>query len=201
MLACFLAAALSAGSDVQTSAFIDADEIAVGERYEIFLRVRLPESVVASEAGAPAPFLQIDVPPSVRLEGRYLKTKDELARNEFLVEPYERLIKEELTRIPFVLEREPEPGESIGLNVVAYLTAEGEPPRFFRERLELAVTGGASGQSAARKRSDWGEDERLLQIGDEVTPVALPNAAGESVDLGQWIGKKNVIVTTYRAFW
>ena len=200
MLAPLILSALLPGADVQTSAFIDADELVVGERYEIFLRVKLPENVLASEAGAPAPFLQLDVPPSVRLEGRYLETHDELARNEFLAEPYERLLQDELTKIPFTLVAEPKPDERIGLNVVAYLTAPDQAPSFFRTRLEQPVAAGDA-ERATKKRSTWGVDPDLWQIGDRVRAVSLPDAAGQSVDLGQWIGDKNVIVTTYRAYW
>ncbi len=48
--------------------------------------------------------------------------------------------------------------------------------------------------------SKWGKNQ-LLKIGDKAAAFMLPRADGEKVGLKQYRGKKNVIVTTYRAHW
>ncbi|MFT4537836.1 MAG: hypothetical protein ACI841_000082 [Planctomycetota bacterium] len=200
-----LALALTVGDpseNIQTAAFIEADALEVGGEYEILIEINFPEAVTAGKAGVPAPFLQIDVPPSVRLTGKTLTTHRELARNEFIQEPYERLLKEAVNFIPFELIAEPKPDERIGLNLVAYVSAgDGSEPTFFRRRLELPVRGSVDAVATKKKRSDWGTDKSLLQIGQKMKGLSLPGVDGVQVDLGQWIGKKNLIVSTYRAYW
>ncbi len=187
---------------VEISAFVDADELAVGEEYEFLLTVAFPEAVTASKAGAPAPFLQIDVPPSVKLTGRYVETYRDLARNEFLQEPYERLLADEETAIPFELVAAPAADERIAFSVIAYVSAENEEDAYFlRRRFELPVKGLADAVEVASTTSSWGTDEALLQIGDKAAPFTLPLADGTKLDLAEHLGKKNVIVTTYRAHW
>ena len=44
-------------------------------------------------------------------------------------------------------------------------------------------------------------NEKLLKIGDKAPAFNLPRPDGTAFDVSQWLGKKNVIVTTYRAFW
>ncbi|MEM7308242.1 MAG: hypothetical protein AAF682_16295 [Planctomycetota bacterium] len=207
----FLASLLSFPSEgsISVSAYVDADELVVGEEYTFVVELDLPASMDASKAGAPAPFLQLDVPPSVRLVGEEVKGFRALSRNEFLHEPYERLITETPLAVPFDLIAEPAEGETIGINIVTYArAAEGEGAEgdggkdyFFRERLELPVKPLAEGVKAKAPKSSWGTDEKALQIGDRATSFALPRADGTEYDLGSVLGKSNVIVTTYRAHW
>jgi peroxiredoxin len=51
----------------------------------------------------------------------------------------------------------------------------------------------------APTRSEWGQTQ-TLQIGDKAEKFALPSK-GSKVSLKKYLGKKNVIVNTYRAFW
>jgi hypothetical protein len=196
--------ALLAGDSpsIGTAAYLEVEALEVGGSYEIVVDVHFPEEVVTSKAGVPAPFLQLDVPPSVKLQGRVLTTHEELAANEFIQEPFERLLEESVSMIPFELIAEPAVGETIGLNLVAYVSAgDGSEPYFFRRRLELPVAGAAEAVVAETPKSNWGTDAELLQIGDRVTPFSLPLANGVEVNVAEWLGKKNLILTTYRAHW
>ena len=95
-----------------------ADKLEVGHDCEIAIEVKRKEGWWASDSGIPKPMLQIDVPKCVKLSGEVLKGFRALSRNEFLQEPYERLIDMEVrfvrqhqddTRIPnqVVLQRMP----------------------------------------------------------------------------------------------
>jgi hypothetical protein len=114
--------------------------------------------------------------------------------------------------ISFTLAREPESQATIGLNVVAYVNAEGKPPRFYRMRVEVPLRAGADAESHERSDisnwgpvAEWNTDERTaghgVQIGQEAPDFTLPRADGSTITLSDYRGEKNVIVTTYRAFW
>ncbi|TDJ79882.1 MAG: hypothetical protein E2O39_00225 [Planctomycetota bacterium] len=182
------------------TATLDATSLEVGVEYEIILEL-YPGEASTSAAGIPAPFLQIDVPPSVKLSGPVLETYAELSRNEFLQEPYERLLKQFPARIGFRLIAPPGPEETIGLNIVAYLEGPDGEKTFLRRRLELPLTPGAEAVVGDEHDSSWGTDEKLLQIGDRAALFELPRADGTMVALASYLGEKNIIITTYRAFW
>ena len=48
--------------------------------------------------------------------------------------------------------------------------------------------------------SDWGVEEGV-QIGQKAPAFVLPRADGTTLDLREYGAGRNVIVTTYRAFW
>ena len=172
-----------------------------GRSYTIVIDIDYKDGWNGTGAGIPAPILQIDVPPSVKLKGKILKSYKALSRNEFLQEPFERLIKELPARIDFRRIKEPEGDERIGLNVLIYVNDGGDRnARFIRRRLELAPISGANATPGSPESSHWGQDD-LLQIGDSADAFTLPRADKSTVSLDQFLGKKNVIVTTYRAFW
>lgn len=186
----------------EVQAVMSAEPLGPGESTSFQVSLTLPESVSASGAGIPAPILQLEVPASVQLLGEYKRSYRDLARNEFLAEPFERLMKSPELTIPFEVIGEPAEGASIGISVVGYLTATEEAPaRFFRRRLELAIASGAEATAGDDRDSTWGEDAATLDIGDTVSPLVLPIADGGEVDLSQYLGKQKVILTTYRAFW
>lgn len=166
----------------------------------IVVEVTFGEGWDASKAGIPAPILQIDVPPSVQLTGKVLKTRQELSRNEFLHEPFERLIEKSPLRIGFKLTGDAADTERFGLNVLAYVGDGSTDAWFVRQRLELAITPGSTGKLMPATTSHWGEED-VLQIGDKAVGFTLPKADRSKVSLKKYLGKKNVIVTTYRAHW
>ena len=71
----------------------------------------------------------------------------------------------------------------------------------FAQRFELPLEPGVEAEEVAADESSWGVDEELLQIGDKAVDFELPRADGTTVKLSDYLGKKNIIVTTYRAFW
>ena len=186
--------------EVTIDARIEADRLEVGQEYEIVLDVRFKTNLSASGAGMPAPILQIQTPQSVRLSGKVLRSYKELSRNEFLQAPFERLIKDAPTRVPFTVVREPAPEDQFSLNVLAYVS-NGKETSFVRRRLTLPVRASATAKEADPNTSDWGVNKRLLQLGDKAALFELPRADGSTVSLARYLGRKNVVVTTYRAFW
>lgn len=197
------ASGASPAHDAELAAWLEAEALEIGGSYELLLDVLLPEGSDAAGAGIPAPIVQLDVPPSVKLTGPAVTTPREHARNEYLLAPYELLLEKSPTAVPFELVAEPAAGETIGVNLVAYLHAEGEPARFLRLRVEVPLEPRGQGVPASRAVSDWGppEDGGLLQIGDEAVGFELPRADGSVLRLSDLLGEKVVIVTTYRAHW
>lgn len=204
ILVAALLASATKEEEVNIAAWIEADSLVVGQEYELFLELELAPGRTSGSAGIPAPFLQIDVPPSIKLGGKYVTGYRDLSKNEFLNEPYERLLRKLPAKIKFTLLREPSAGETIGLSVTGYASykEDGEVHSFFyRKRLELPVEAGADAVLGDSTDSTWGADAELLDIGDEATSFVLPRADGSEFDLQSVLGKKNIIVTTYRAFW
>ncbi len=98
--------------------------------------------------------------------------------------------------------RPPGQGEQISLNVMAYVSEDPTVASYFiRRRVTLALTPGALAVEADASRSDWGNDKHLLQIGDVAVDFSLPKAFDPPVSLGQYLGRKNIVVTTYRTHW
>ena len=46
-----------------------------------------------------------------------------------------------------------------------------------------------------------GAPSDVLQIGDRADAFTLARADGTTISLADYKGKKNVLITTYRAFW
>ena len=201
-LICICVSLAAAPDDTfSVSARIDAGSLEVGKEYDIVIEWNVAEGLSPGAAGVPAPILQIDAPRVIQLSGKVLRDRRELSQNEFLQAPYERLLKDSPARIGFKLRKEPGSDDSIGLNILAYLGSEesGEA-RFVRRRLELQIAPNASATDADPANSHWGKNQ-LLTIGDKAAGFKLPRANGEKVTLKQYRGKKNVLVTAYRAHW
>lgn len=204
VLACSLVLFISQppGDVLSISATLEADQLAVGSNYEIVLKVEIKEGWSAAAAGVPSPLVQIDVPPSVELSGKVLTSQRELSRNEFLEAPFERLLKSEEEHIGFSLVKAPGAKEQIGLNIMAYVSQDPTVDSFFiRRRFALDVKPRAQAVSVVAAQSDWGIDKHLLQIGDPAEDFSLPKAFDPPIGLGNYLGQKNIIVTTYRAHW
>lgn len=185
---------------VKVVADLPTDVLEVGGEYEFVISADFGESLSASEAGIPAPILQIAVPKSVKLLGKELKTYAELKQNEFLEEPYERLLKNLPATIRFKLVRKPKRDDHFSLNFLAYTTGASSDAGFLRRRLILPVAPNATSSVADSSPSDWGKT-KTLQIGDKAKNFKLTDADGHKIVLKDYKGEKNVIVTTYRAFW
>jgi hypothetical protein len=205
MLTSLLADAPVVAQTVEPSARLVASELRVGEEYDIVVNLAIPEDleIPAGERMKHLPMLQIDVPPSVELSGKVLSTHQELARNEFLMEPYERLITKDVSHVKFKVVKKPEASETIGLVVTAFLSSiDGNRSFFLRRRLALPLKPNAVAGTALAENSQWGIDKELLNIGDSAPGFSLPRVNGSgNVTIGSFLGKKNIIVTTYRASW
>jgi len=196
-----LALSVASDSALTASARIDETELKVGSTADLVVDISVPEDLSISDAGMPKPLLQIQVPDSVRLEGKVLTTRKELSRNEYLSAPFERAVGPGSNRIAFMLTGTPQPGAHFGLNVIAYASnADGQGARFVRKRLEVPLKPGASSREVPPTESAWGNDS-TLQIGQKAQAFELPKADGTRFDLENLIGKKNILVTTYRAHW
>lgn len=202
VLPLLLAAAQPPADVLTVSAELAADQLKVGPTYKLVVRVAIADGWSASKARGPALLLQIDVPPSVKLSGQVLTTYKELRKNEFLQAPFERLLKGREEHIEFQLTQQPEPDEQIGLNIMTYVTQDPTKDSFFvRRRLVVPVVAGAKGVESAPTDSSWGIDRHLLQIGDVAADFSLPKAFDPPIGLSNYLGQKNIIVTTYRAHW
>jgi hypothetical protein len=202
VLACF-AAALGGndGERLAVEARLEAESLAVGRSYEIALTVELQSGWSASEAGIPCPILQVDPPDCVALDGKVLTDHRELSRNDFLQSPFERLIKEKETRVAFTLKAAPKDGDTVGLIVLAYVAdQDGHNAAFVRRRLELPLKPKAKAVRGDDRDSHFGGADEY-NIGDKMSPVELPVLAGGSVDLADYLGTRNIIITMYRAHW
>jgi len=172
-----------------------------GERGQIVIEVATEKGWSTTATGLSAPLLQIKAPPSVKLLGKVLTDMTELKQNEFVYSPYEKLLDSDRTRLPFLLEKTPGLSEKLGLTVLGYVSKKGDKKGyFFRKRLELPVQPGAIATQADAYDSSWGTLD-VLQIGDKADDFEITSLTGKPVTLSQYLGKKNVIVTTYRAFW
>ena len=189
----------SSADAVRVSAYLDASELSVGSKYEIIVELEMADGVKSSNARI-APMLQIDVPEGVELEGRVVETYEELAGNEFLNEPFERMLGEFPAHVGFQLTEAPEKGRTIGLNVIGYFVDASGQHSFLRQRLELPLVAGAEAKTG-EEASTWGRNDTLLQIGQKASEFELPREDGSPVALSDYVGDKNIIVTTYRAFW
>lgn len=188
--------------DVRVLARLEAERLVVGESYAARVSVELPASLSSESSAARALFVQLDAPASIELLGERPTGYDALAANEFLQEPFERLLEGDAATIPFRYLGGDDAG-SLGIVVLGYLrdAATGEE-RFLRKRVELPVKARAEGVPGDASDSSWGDDPELLQIGD-VAPsfdAALVDGTGRFT-LDEVLGRETVIVTTYRAFW
>ena len=186
---------------VRASANLLASELTVGQRYEIAVELELEDGTSLSDAGVPAPFLQLDVPAGVELEGKVLDSYRDLARNGFVNAPYERMLSELPAKIAFTLTDTPAKDATIGMNIVGYVTNAAGEQGFLRRRLELPLEAGAAALEVPATRSTWGKDETRLQIGQSVKELVLPRADGSELALSSLLGEKNLLLVTYRAHW
>jgi len=196
-----LAAGSVDASVMQASATLGDCEWKTGATCTITVDVSFAKSFAGTRGGIPAPLLQIEVPACAQLEGEVLDTHEALKKNGFLQAPYERLIEDTPATIAFKLKSAPESDDAFYLNVIAYAARDDpESAIFERQRLKLPLRDGARAESVDSTNSEWGVAD-VLQIGERADPFTLPSADGESVSLSDFAGKKNVIVTTYRAHW
>ncbi len=199
-----LAVVLGAGvpdNAVQVSAKIISRDWGAGQRGQIVIEVITGDGWSTTETGLSAPLLQIHAPPNVKLLGKVLTSMTDLKNNEYIHSPYEKLLKESRTRLSFVIEQWPNMAEEFGLTVLGYVNRKGDNTGyFFRKRLALPLKPDARAREVAATDSTWGTLD-VLNIGDKADDFKITSFQDRSVTLSHYLGKKNVIVSTYRAYW
>jgi len=207
---CLIAGVLMAGGQATAQpgagVVLEAEmpqDLTPGRDLELLVTLSVPDDWSASADGSPSVLVQIDAPDGVGLLGRTVSGFSELSRSNFLELPWEREVRPGETVIPFSIDPERRVIGLLGLsvNAVAYLQDGDGNNWFVRRRVNLEISPGASASSADQAEvSAWGRNGTLA-IGDEAQPFVLPRADGTTVDLSEYLGEKNIIVTTYRAFW
>jgi len=187
---------------LSVTASLDASSLEVGGRYRVLVSVKVDEGWSTTISQVPKPILQIQVPACASLEGKVLETYKELSRVSFLRMPFERVLGGGSESVAFELTSEPKAGDAFAFNVVAFVSRDPETSSWFvRRRVLVDIVPGARGKADASGESSWGADPKLLQIGKHVEPFELPRADGSIFRLADHLGKRPVLVTTYRAFW
>jgi hypothetical protein len=183
---------------VEVTASIGPAAITAGAEAAIDVEMTVAEGWSTTEAGMPFALLQIETPEHVTLVGKPTKKQ----RGEFIDVPHEREIAPGKSRVAFAVDGDLAADARIFLNVVAYLKNEGTGAMdFARVRIALPVRPGAGSSPADPRVSTWGPKGTTLNIGDRAEPLVLPRADSTTVSLEDHLGRTNVLVTTYRAFW
>lgn len=178
------------------------EPLEVGATLTARVEIALDEGVSATDSGMPGFILQLDPPAGVELAGKRVTEYADLAKNEFLMEPWERLVKSESVDVEFTLDELPAEGATLGLVLVGYVASRpGVDDSFLRRRLELPLVPGAEARPGDDADSSWGPVEDLLKIGDRAPAFDLPLLEEGRYDLAESLGTSPLIVSTYRAFW
>ena len=185
---------------LRASARVDG-VLTVGAKARLVVEIDIKEGWSVGKAGIPNAILQIDVPKCATLLGDRAKTRKELSKTGFLRLPEERMADGETTAFEFELKSAPADDDRFAVNVLAYVSPpDASDAWFVRQRISLPLRNHAESTSVSTKTSHWGIGDEL-QLGDKAPRLTLPKADGTLVDLGEHLGKKNIVITTYRAFW
>lgn len=184
---------------VRITAEMGKRSLKVGGQSSFSVSATFAPALSATDAGIPHPIVQFDLPEGVELTGPKPKDFRAFAKDEFLSKPYEMLLDSRRQAVRFKVTEELPEGATIGINLIAYVS-DGDDTAFARRRVELPLVPGAVARRGEPSTSKWG-DFPTLHIGDEAPDFSLPQHTGEKVTLSDFRGKKNVLVTTYRAHW
>lgn len=172
-----------------------------GATARLVVKIDVKDGWSMSKAGIPNAIVQVDVPKSAVMIGERASTKKELSKAGFIRHPEERFADGNKTTFEFKLMSPPDANDRFAVNILAYVSPpDGSDAWFVRRRIALPVADGAKSVNVAATRSDWGVGDEL-QLGDKAPLLKLPRADGTLIDLGQHLGKRNILITTYRAFW
>ena len=184
-----------APKDVVTfSASLSAERIEVGQTYTIDVVARPNPGYHL--AGPPVPLLlQMDVPASIEL------TPAKVKKGEHIRAPYEVTVEDGRRQVEFRVKSPLGPDDAVLINLVGYVeTTAKDQAWLVRRRGRVAIRPGATLIPERADRNDW-HDTANLTIGARAVPFKLPDKDGRIYDLEQHLGRKNIILITYRAFW
>ena len=183
------------------------------------LSIQLAKGASGSESGIPGFIVQLDVPAGLRLSGEPITGFEDQRSNQFLMEPWERVVTDEETEIGFIVESGFDPASTLGVNILGYVGIgsgaddSGRKEAFLRRRFELKIEHGAVGQLVDASDSSWGPagdwpaGERPLAVGDRAPGFTGPRLnmdAGTPFLEGSFdlpLGSGPLVITTYRGHW
>lgn len=184
-----------APKDIVTfSASLSAERIEVGQTYTIDVVARPNPGYHI--AGKPVPLLlQMDVPASIEL------TPAKVQKGEHIQAPYEVTVEDGRRQVEFRVKSPVGPDDTVLINLVGYVASTAKDQAWLvRRRGRVAIRPGAKLILERANRNDWHDDTNLT-IGDRAVPFKLPDKDGKIYDLEEHLGRKNIILITYRAFW
>ena len=195
-------AAVDPTAGITFRATLGAEAIAVGPTLTATVTIELAEGVSATDSGIPGFILQLDPPQGLELSGKRITEYKQLSRNEFLMEPWERLVKETSVEVQFALTEMPAKDATLGLILVGYVAREpGKDDAFLRRRLELPLVAEGTARKGDALDSSWGPDKARLTIGDKAPSFELPVLQGGEIELAHELDAGPMLLTTYRAHW
>ena len=189
-----------APKDIVTfSASLPAERIEVGGTYTIDVIAEANEAKGYRLAGLtrkPVPFLlQMKVPASIEL------TPAKVQKGEHIRAPHEVPVENGRRQVEFRVKSPVGPDDAVVINLVGYVeTAAKDQAWLVRRRGQVTIRPGATLIPEPADRNDW-HDASNLTIGARAVPFKLPDKDGKIYDLEQDLGRKNIILITYRAFW
>lgn len=165
--------------------------------------------VSTQSSGIPGCIVQLDTPPGVELLGERVLDFEALRDNEFLMEPWERLMDENHLTVPLRLTTDLAPNATLGINVVGYVaTSPGEDDAFFRQRWELPLKAGATALRGDGTQTSWGpfgketDAPAPLTIGEPVPAFRLPRLGSDRPwSSDEVLGSQPALIVTYRGHW
>lgn len=188
-------------TDVLTASARFDGPLTVGAKARLIVEIDMKEGWQIDKAGIPNAIIQIDAPSCVKVIGERATDKKALSKTGFMRHPEERLARDRATAFEFELQSPPADDDRFAVNILAYVSPPDDSDAWYvRRRIALSLKEGAKSSSIDAKTSDWGVGDEL-QLGDKLPRLKLPKADGSIVDLGEQLGKKNVVITTYRAHW
>lgn len=181
---------------VQFTAVLKADALTVGQEYVLEVSATPDAAQGFSFTGrrSVAPILQLKVSDSVRVSGPG-RSRD------YLRPPYELQLPGGKGQVRFTLTSAPKPRDAILLNFAGYIqSADKKHTWLVRKRGMVALKPGATLEALPAGRGEW-QDASTLALGDKAVAFKLPDKDGKVLDLNTYLGKKNIILLTYRAHW
>jgi hypothetical protein len=196
-----LAMASTPPADTLTARARIEGELKPGETARLIVEIESRKGWSLTQAGIPNAIIQIDAADCTELKGDRAKTQKALSRAGFLRHPEERFADGAKTEFEFDVKKTPGADDQFAINVLAYASPpDGANAWFIRRRIAIPIARGAVSRDISPTPSDWGVDDDL-QLGDKAPLMKLPRADGSLVNLAEYLGKKNIVITTYRAHW
>ncbi len=186
---------------IDDSTIVTRAQMTRGPDYSILIEFDLSADANRERIELTSPIVQLDVPESVRLNGPRRETHDHMRWSGFIEEPFEWLVEEGKVKVSFNLRKDVPPGTTIGLSFTAFVRIDdGANDYFLRRRLELPVRANSKSIPGDARDSAWGENAARWRIGDVVRPFSLPRADGSRFDASEHLGKRRIVLVTYRGY-